>query len=250
MLWTWWDWGYAAHHFARRKTIADGAAHSGPSLYVPAAVFTTDSARFARQLIKYTALSGNEPGAVFKDMDNAAAAELMARLRSPATPLVIAPGKQYIVVSFEMLRLGFWITTYGNWDFLKKTGTGYALSIVPQPLSYRLDTGQVRMEGGSDVLPSSMTVFEDSGMTHRDYIQEWFDTHPHAPEKNLREFLATRRNVHFLFNRVTNEKLIMDEALYSSLMVQLLIGNPSDKRFAPYFTLVYSNGFVRVYEVI
>ena len=30
-LWLWWDWGYAAHHFARRSTIADGAQHAGPS---------------------------------------------------------------------------------------------------------------------------------------------------------------------------------------------------------------------------
>lgn len=250
ILWTWWDWGYAAQYFAQRKTIADGAVHSGPSLYIPAAVFSADSARFARQLIKYTALYENEAGQVFQDMDNSAAAALMSRLRSPDTPLIQAPRKQYVVVSFEMLRLGFWITTYGNWSFEKKSGTGYALSIVPQQLSYRLDSGQVRMEDGTDVLPSSITVFEDRGMTHRDYIQEWFDKNPHAPEKSLREFLSTRRNVHFLFNRVTNEKLIMDEALYSSLMVQLLIGSPSDSRFAKYFKLVYSNGFVRIYEVV
>ena len=24
MIWHWWDWGYAAHHFSRRDTIAAG----------------------------------------------------------------------------------------------------------------------------------------------------------------------------------------------------------------------------------
>ena len=54
MVWLWWDWGYAAHHFSRRATIADGAQHGGPSLYLPAAVFATDNPRFARQLIRFT----------------------------------------------------------------------------------------------------------------------------------------------------------------------------------------------------
>ena len=251
ILWQWWDWGYAAHHFSRRKAIADGAAHGGPSLYVPAAVFATDTPRFARQLIKYTALKGNEPGNVFEGLDNAQAAELMQKLRSPETPLIQAPGKQYVVVSFEMLRLGFWITTFGNWDFLTKQGKGNALSIVPQALSYRLDTGEVQVEGSDNsILATTISVFEDGRMTHKDYIQEWFDKNPGATAEAQAKFLENRRNVHFLFNRVTDEKLVIDEALYSSLMAQLLIGKPNDKRFAPWFKLVYDNGFVRMYEVI
>lgn len=251
ILWLWWDWGYAAHHFAKRKAIADGAAHGGPSLYIPAAVFATDSPRFARQLIKYTALKGNEPGNVFEGMDNAQAAALMQHLRSPETPLIQAPGKQYVVVSFEMLRLGFWITTFGNWDFLEKQGRGNALSIVPQGLSYRLDRGEVQVQGNENsILATTISVFEDGRMVHRDYIQEWFDKNPGATAEAQAQFLENRRNVHFLFNRVTDEKLVIDEALYSSLMVQLLVAKPNDKRFAQYFKLVYDNGFVRIYEVI
>lgn len=251
MLWVWWDWGYATHHFAQRKAIADGAAHGGPSLYIPAAVYATDSARFARQLIKYTALKGNEPGNVFEGLNNEQAAALMQHLRSPETPLIEAPGKQYIVVSFEMIRLGFWITTFGNWDFAAKQGRGNALSIVPQGLSYRLDTGEVQVQGNDNsMLATTISVFDDGRMVHRDYIQEWFDKNPGASAEAQAKFLENRRNVHFLFNRVTDEKLIIDEALYSSLMVQLLIGKPNDKRFAQFFKLVYDNGFVRIYEVI
>lgn len=251
MLWLWWDWGYAAHHFARRNAVADGAVHSGPSLYIPAAVFATDKPRFARQIIKYTALMDNDPGNVFKGMDNAQAAGFIQRLSAPDTPLIQASGKQYVVVSFEMLRLGFWITAYGNWDFLKKEGRGNALSIVPQRLAYRLDTGEVQVEGNASNIPAaSISVFEDGRMTYRDYIQEWFDKNPGASAEEQRKFLDTRRNVHFLFNRVTDEKLVIDEALYSSLMVQLLISSPTDKRFSPYFKLVYDNAFVRIYEVI
>lgn len=251
MLWLWWDWGYAAHHFARRKTIADGAAHGGPSLYIPAAVFATDNPRFARQLIKYTALKGNEPGNVFEGMDSAQAAALIAKLRSPETPLIQAPGKQYVVVSFEMLRLGFWIATFGSWDFLTKEGKASALSIVPQQLSYRFDTGEVQVDGNtSPIFATSITVFEDGKMAHRNYIQEWFDKNRKATPEEQRRFLEQRRNVHFLFNRVTEEKLVMDEALFRSLMVQLLVADPGDPAFSQYFKLVYDNVFVRIYEVM
>lgn len=251
MLWLWWDWGYAAHYFSRRATIADGAQHAGPSLYLPAAVFATDNARFARQLIRYTALRGNEAGNVFEGLDGNSAQALMDKLRSDETPLIEAKGKLYLVVSFEMLRLGFWISNFGNWNFVTRSGEGGALSIVPQELAYRLDTGEVRLEGStSAIYASSINVFEETGVTRHNYIQEWFDAHPNATPQQQQEFLSKRRNINFFFNRVTDEKLAMDEGLYNSLMVQLLMGEPQNPRFSPYFKLVYDNVFARIYEVL
>ena len=252
MLWVWWDWGYAAHHFARRKTIADGAAHGGPSLYLPAAVFATDDPRFARQLIKYTALVGNEPGNVFKDMTGAAAAALVARLKNPETPLIVAPGKQYVAVSFDMLDLGFWISNFGTWDFTAKAGRGYAISIVPQQLAYRIDKGEVLMQSTNSSIPAaSIDLFEDGRLVHKDYVSPPTEPLPNAAaEKTWRDDVERRRNVHFLFNRVTNEKLVVDDTMYNTLMVQLLVSAPNDPRFAPYFRLIYDNVFCRVYEVL
>ncbi|MBQ3059328.1 MAG: hypothetical protein IJD16_03315 [Desulfovibrio sp.] len=250
-LWLWWDWGYAAHHFARRSTIADGAQHGGPSLYLPAAVFATDNPRFARQIIRYTARAGGEPGHVFAGLDGRGAQELMDSLRSPETPLVEAEGRLFVVVSFEMLRLGFWISNFGHWNFESCSGEGGALSIVPQEVAYRLDTGEVRLEGRAEsIYASSISVFEETGVTGRDYIQEWFDAHPAASPEEQRAFLDSRRNVNFLFNRVTEEKLAVDQSLYNSLMVQLLLAHPQDTRFSPYFKLVYDNVFARIYEVL
>lgn len=250
-LWLWWDWGYAAHYFARRSTIADGAQHAGPSLYLPAAVFASDNARFARQLIRYTAKMGNEPGHVFVGLDGKKAQELMDSLRSAETPLVEAQGRQFVVVSFEMLRLGFWISNFGHWNFESHSGEGGALSIVPQEVAYRLDTGEVRLEGRAEsIYAASINVFEETGVTCRNYIQEWFDKNPSADLTAQQDFLSSRRNVNFLFNRVTGEKFAVDQSLYNSLMVQLLLANPQDIRFSPYFKLVYDNVFARIYEVL
>ena len=175
----------------------------------------------------------------------------MDSLRSSRTPLLEARGRQFVVVSFEMLRLGFWISTVGNWNFVSRSGEGGALSIVPQALAYKLDTGEVRLDGSLNSLDvSSISVFEETGLTRRDYIRQWFDSHPAADAGEQEKFLATRRNVNFLFNRVTDEKLAMDAGLYNSVMVQLLLGDPQNPRFSPYFRLVYDNVFARIYEVL
>lgn len=175
----------------------------------------------------------------------------MNSLRSSETPLIEAKGRLFVVVSFEMLRLGFWISNFGNWNFETRQSEGGALSIVPQALAYRLDSGEVQLEGSaSAIYASSIGVFEETGVTRRNYVQEWFDAHPKATPEEQKEFLSRRRNVHFLFNRVTDEKLVMDEGLYNSLMVQLLLSDPQNPRFSPYFKLVYDNVFARIYEVL
>lgn len=250
MIWLWWDWGYAEHHFGGRNAIADGARHAGPSLYLPAAVFATDNPRFARQLIRYVSEKNNEPGEVFQGLDGGEAQALMDRLRSPETPLVKGKGRQFVVVSYEMLRLGFWISHYGSWDFAVRKAEAGVLSIVPQALAYQLDTGLVQMEGSAtSIAPASICVFEETGLTHRNYVQEWFNAHRDASPEEQQAFLETRRNVNFFFNRVTGEKLAMDARLYNSLMAQLLLADPQDPRFSPYFRLIYDNVFARVYEV-
>lgn len=251
MLWLWWDWGYAAHYFARRNTIADGAQHGGPSLYLPASVFATDNPRFARQIIRNVSSLGNEPGNFFAGLNAAQAQELINRLRSVHTPLVHGKGRQFIITSFEMLKLGFWISNFGNWNFITKQGGGGALSIVPQELAYNLKTGEVKLENAENpIFPSSISVFQETGLILRNYVQEWFKEHPVSSPAEQQAWLAARRNINFMFNRITDEKLAMDATIYNSLMVQLLLANPNDPRLTPYFRLVYDNIFARIYEVL
>lgn len=251
MLWLWWDFGYAAHYFARRATIADGARHGGPSLYLPAALFATDNARFGRQLMARAAVSGPEAGDFFRGLNAGKAQALIDSLKRKDTQLIRANGRQYVVASFETLRLGFWISNYGSWNFIERRGGGGALSILPQALSYRLKAGEVRLdEGGNIIFPTSINVFEETGLITRNYVREWFDAHKNATRREAQAWLATRRNINFLLNRVTDEKIAADQTIYNSLLVQLLICDPRDPAIAPYFRLVYDNVFTRIWEVL
>ena len=77
--------------------------------------------RVARQIIKYTAAKGNVPGNVFKGLTRLSRGhDHMAE--QPKQPAHSADGKQYLVLSFDMLDLGFWISTFGSWNFLSKEG--------------------------------------------------------------------------------------------------------------------------------
>lgn len=230
IIWNWWDWGYATHHFAHRSTIADGASHGGPSLYVPAAVYATDNPRFARQIIKHAASKGNIPGNVFTGMDNNDADALMRRLAARKEPLVNAPGKQYLVVSFDMLRLGFWITTYGRWDFLAREGRGYQIASISKPLQFSMENGAVLVQNMDPVYAESIDVLDDTGLQRQMYFRF--------------------NGRHFIFNRTTSDKLVIDDDMYNTLMVQLLLSSPEDPRFTPYFRLVFDNVHTRVFEVL
>ena len=159
--------------------------------------------------------------------------------------------KQYLVVSYDMLRLGFWITNFGTWDFITKEGKGYAISSVPQQLSYSLETGEVLVQGNNaTILASTIDVFDEIALERRDYIvRDGANKYVIADYYSRQKNIENRRNVHFLFNKVTGEKLVLDDRLYNTLMVQLLLCSPDDTRFTPYFKLIYDNVYARVYEV-
>lgn len=249
-LWLWWDWGYAAQYFARRNTIADGALHGGPSLYLPAAVLATANPRFAYQIIARVSSLDNEPGNFFKNMTPEEAQALMQNLANASTPLIRGKGRQYLIVSFEMLKLGFWISNFGNWNFLERTGEGGALSIVPEAVAYRVGAGEVRLEGRQEIIyPASINIFAETGLMVKNYIRQWFEDNPNASISRQKAWLASRRNINFFFNKVTDEKLAVDEGIYSSLMAQLLLCDAQDPKFTPYFRLVYDNIFARIYEI-
>ncbi|MDL2280198.1 hypothetical protein LJC15_06045, partial [Desulfovibrio sp. OttesenSCG-928-G11] len=258
IIWNWWDWGYATHHFAHRHTIADGARHGGPSLYLPAAVYTTSDPRFARQIIKHTALSGNVPGQVFAGMTAASAHKLMQDLGDVRQDLVQAPGRQYLVVSFELLRLGLWVTRYGSWDFSTRQGRGAIMNNLTPALRYNTDTGVIMAEGAEPVYAADIVAFDGKKLEHYNYGRSgafhfFFNLQDQTPGKEpagpAADFWSFVRGPGSLSFAVT-DKMAMDPVFFNSMMVQLLIRNPQDPFIAPYFKLVFDNVYTRVYEVL
>lgn len=259
VVWNWWDWGYATHHFARRATIADGARHGGPSLYLPAAVYTTADARFARQLIKYTAFKGNTPGLVFEGMGAGDAQRLMRELGDRRRPLIQAEGRQYIVASLELLRIGLWVTRYGSWNFESRQSSGSLMNNLSAALQLNVDTGEVLAEGAEPVYAAGFVFFDGKGIerfTYNRYGAYHFLFNTQQPERRqegadglLRRFWLRERGSG-VFATLVSDKMAMDDVFFNTMMVQLLVCPPEDPAIAPYFRLVFDNTYARVYEVL
>ena len=262
IVWNWWDWGYATHHFARRHTIADGARHGGPSLFLPAAVYTTTDPRFARQLIKYTASKGNSVGKVFEGLSATETQALMTSLGDKNTPLVQAKGEQYLVVSFDILRIGVWISHYGSWNFVTKKGTSSLMNNLSQAIEFNLEDGRIVPRGSAPVYAKSIDVFSSAGLVRTTYPREnayhfIFTIEGAVPQSQdetgmtglLRDFWRWQRG-YFSFTGPANDKIVVDDLFYDTLMVQLLMADPTNPRIAPYFSLVFDNMYTRVYRVL
>ena len=247
-IWVWWDFGYAAQYFSHRHTIADGARHGGPHLYLPAAVYSSEDPHFAAQLIKYTATArekaapGAEPraeetestadraGAVFAGLSGEEAQKLVDSWASSNFKLSDKDAPQYLVVSFDILRLGYWISNYGSWNFALRESKGFNISSISKALKYNVDDGMVRVEGRDEVQADSLDILDEKGLKRYSYYRY--------------------NDRHFIFNNLSGDKLALSDGLYNSLLVQLLLSPPDDPRFRKDFQLIFDNVYCRVYRVL
>ncbi|SHN59917.1 STT3 domain-containing protein [Desulfovibrio litoralis] len=230
-VWIWWDWGYAAHHFAKRYTIADGARHSGTSLYLPALVYSTENPFLARQIIKYTAKLNNAPYTTMNSMTPEQIHSLLEELEN--SPPINAPveqyGEQYLVVNFDLIPISHWISYFGTWDFKTQKGKDYLVNNLNKNITYNFDSGIIVHPTLQPVYAASIDIF--------------------TPEKVERKNYFRITEKHFILNTKTQEKIIVSSEIYNTLMVQLLLSEPNDPRFSPYFELVFDNTFTRVFRV-
>jgi dolichyl-diphosphooligosaccharide--protein glycosyltransferase len=164
------------------------------------------------------------------------------------------------VVSFELMRLGLWVTRYGSWDFNKKEGAGALMSNLTPALKFSMKDGQIQAKDGQVVYADSIDVFSPAGLERGAYkngsgYHFVFNPAPAGQAEQvekradaLARFWRWQRG-NFSYTAITNDKMALDDAYYNSLMVQLLLCQRNDPRISPYFRLVYDNIYTRVYEV-
>lgn len=228
-LWQWWDYGYAGQYYAERLTFADGGAHDGMWLYPLARVHSTDSALQASQMMKYVtqvqrSSSDNPDEAVYYWSNPLSGLELMGASTASAFVDNLASSEQnfsvdlppqYLVLSWENLRLGSWISYYGNWDLVSGVPTPGKIQLVRGEVKLDTSSGSVTFNGGQ-VLIDSLDVIEQNRVRRFDW--------PNNAGK------------HALINQLSKQVFLMDSKMYKSMMVQMLIGDT--KSFEPHFELV------------
>ncbi|GAU08273.1 hypothetical protein DPF_0976 [Desulfoplanes formicivorans] len=238
-LWQWWDYGYAAQYYAGRMSFADGGLHDGPWLYPLALVHSTDSPAQAARMIRFTTADQqntfeqnssqprqerlqwsvpsylSHPTAGLEALGPHQAENLVNSMRT--TPLEVNVGMppQYFVVSWENLRLAYWISYFGNWDLL--TGKASPGRIQRMRGSIQLDMQNGVIKSTRQAIPlDSLDIVSDKGPQHRTW--------------------SNGKGLHAIFNQLSQEIYVMDGKMYRSMMIQMLISPP--EHFAPYFQLV------------
>ncbi|WP_419786707.1 STT3 domain-containing protein [Pseudodesulfovibrio sp.] len=246
MVWNWWDWGYATQYYAGLPTVIDGGKHSGSDVYPVAYALSTSSAakaagmmRFSSQFpIDRTDEFGLAPDKVWDAMprnglDDALNAEL-SKQDYPTT------GKQYLVVSWDSLRVAKWITYFGNWNL--ETGITEQASVnnyQPGELGIDIRRGAVMDRRGGGGLLKGIIVLDNGQAQSHEYFMNSV-----APQLlPVKQYLAV--------NKVSGQAIALDRLAYRSMMTRLLAGNPDDPEITPYFKLVVDKlPFVRIYEVV
>ncbi len=229
-IWTWWDWGYASMYYAGVNSFANGGNHAGPVLYPLALALSTPSPVQASQFIKYSAAHGNNPANVWKDMPGAEVAKL---LRSMARPGIIFPEipDQYITVCWDNIRLAHWIVYYGDFDLADGRGIHPEMARINESFDMDLKIGRFAIKGHGPIPLSSYDILRRVGARHKVF--------PGIKDR------------HMLFNAKNEQAFMVDDRIYRSMMLQLLIADPSNKIIKDNFELVYDGyPMVRIYKVL
>lgn len=237
-LWQWWDYGYAAQYYAKRMSFGDGAKHGGPWLYPMALVHCTDSPMQAAQVITYTTQSQQEefknnsttssssasdwtapwystyPTADLEAMSPVVAETFIHSLKTEKKFRHDDLPSQYFVVSWENLRLAYWISYFGNWDLV--TGKASPGKIQRMRGTMQFDTQKGLLKTGSQTIPlDSLDALTNTGARHL----VW----------------PNGKGLHAVMNQLSKEVYLMDTKIYQSMMIQMLIAPP--KNFEPFFKL-------------
>ncbi len=231
VIWTWWDWGYAANYYALRKTFADGGRHSGEYVFTLGLVLTTDNPLQASQLIKFSALHDLKPWEVWSEQSAAEVNDFLARLGKE--DMGYQPkAKQYLVVAEENVRIASWINFYGSWDVRSGQGVHSKLFSLDEAFTVNAKEGSVTMQGDDRAIKvSTIDSLSDKGVESKSFPD---NGGPHL----------------FLFPD-KREYLVLDDLSYYSVMVQLLVGDPESPAIARHFRLVDQDlPWVRIYEVL
>ncbi|MDK2873751.1 MAG: undecaprenyl-diphosphooligosaccharide---protein glycotransferase [Desulfomicrobiaceae bacterium] len=233
-LWQWWDYGYAAQYFAERMSFGDGGLHDGPWLFPLARVHMTNSPREAAQIMKFVtqsqlaATNGSyvtDPVIGFRRLGPQGTREFLHRLAREDLSWGPLP-EQYLVVTWENMRIAGWISFFGHWDV--ETG-------LSDPAILQAMVGKTDIDTKAGLLMNSGRTFA---------LERLFFVGP--PPRQLAWNAGSGLNA--IVNEAANSIHIADNRAFGSMMVQLLIGDPAAA--APYLELVEDRyPWVRVYRV-
>ncbi len=136
--------------------------------------------------------------------------------------------EQYFLLAWDNLNLSGWITRFGNWDLRTGLGQGGRMRQVASGVNVDLETGVLLPADGEPITLDGFLQVDEQGARelHWDNDSDRFA----------------------VYNDYLKQLLLMDRALYHSMLVRLLLADPAE--VAEHFELVLDRfPWARVYRV-
>ncbi len=227
-IWTSWDYGYAAQHFAGMNTFTDGRRNSGEYLFSLGVVLGSESLDRSVDFMRFAAQHQNIPWEVWETWSEMEWDAWLETLGSGDAPIDHLPSLAYLVVQWEAIPFQKWYQYYESWDFTAQDGQPSRVWAISMPQELDNNSGVFQFDGDQRVDAVTIDILGEAGVEHYDF--------------------PPTGGPHLLLNNVTGEVMLLDEAAYRSAFIQLLL-LPELEAASPFRLLIDNPPYVRVFEL-
>ncbi len=230
VLWTWWDFGYAASYYSGLHSFADPGRQGPEYVYFLSKVLGTDSLSGAARLMRFSADYDFHPWEELNRRGAEQAQKLVTGMLSGGSVPSGGVG-QYLELSLEGLRLLPVITDFARWNLRtgKPEGSRGVFQVLELPVTIDLESGKIDAPCSGTRLEVGALLLWKNGSQERIYDK----TNPLC----------------LVAISDPEEYLLLDRRLFDSNYLQLLLGNP--QQYRKWFRLVVDKApYVRIYELV
>ena len=247
----WWDYGYPLRYYADVKTLVDGGKHEGNVNFPVSYILTNESvvaAKMARLDVEYTEknFDSNRSGSNIEQMTlDYGLKDTNDFLLSLETDIKLPKASRdvYLYLPFKMLSILPTVTLFSNMDLMsgnKKKRPFFFMSRNFKSIGNRIELG------------NNVSIDNTKGTIHlgqqivpiKRFVQTGYDKNMKLQKKV--QFLNYASNINVIYMSSYNTFLVLDDQMYNSLFIQLMVLEEYDKNI---FEEVIMNPNVKIYKL-
>ena len=247
----WWDYGYPIRYYSNVKTLIDGGKHEGDSNFPVSYILTNtqeEAAKMARLDVEYTEknFESNRTGSNTEQMTldygfnntNDFLLSLQTDIELPKKTRDI-----YFYLPFKMINILPTVSLFSNMDLMTGTKNKQPFFFVSR--SFKDAGSKIDLGRGVylDKVNSTIVVGKNSLPINR-FVKTSYDKNMKLKKDVKMINLSSDINVIFMSNY--NTFLVLDEKMYNSLYIQLMVLENANKEL---FEEVILNPNIKVYKL-
>lgn len=260
----WWDYGYPLRYYSDVFTLGDGGKHSGEVNFPISYILTKPqaaAAKMARLDVEYDVraydiseqnktVSEQNQTKLFSTIEEMTKAggfndtnDFLTALENGAVTLPKKTRDIYLYLPYRMLSIYPTITLFSNLDLMSGDKFNNPLFFASQAISE--DSEFIYLQGSVAISKENATVkLGDKTVEMNRFVKTWYD-------KDHKLRMATKRfssmsNINVIYMADYGQFLILDEATFNSLYIQLFVLENYDRNL---FEAVEMTPYAKIYKL-